>query len=41
MSNKIYKTGIYARLSRDDDKSKVHKLESFSSDTVERCRFFY
>lgn len=32
---------LYERLSRDDEKSKVHKLESFPSDTGERCRFFY
>ena len=34
-------TALYERLSRDDDKSKVHKLELLLSDTGERCRFFY
>ena len=34
-------TACYERLSQDDEKSKVHKLESFPSDTSERCRFFY
>ncbi len=34
-------TALYERLSRDDEKSKVHKLESFPSDTGEQCRFFY
>ena len=34
-------TALYERLSRDDDKSKGHKAESFLSDISEWCRFFY
>ena len=32
---------LYERLSRDDDKSKVHKRESSLSGTCESCRIFY
>ena len=35
---------LYEQLSRDDDKSKVHKHKSLLSelsDTCEQCRIFY
>ena len=34
MSNKIYKTGIYARLSRDDEKSNRRKAKLFFSASI-------
>ena len=34
-------TALYERLSRDDEKSKVHTDELLLSGTCESCRIFY
>ncbi len=34
-------TALYERLSRDDDKSKVHKQKSLLSSTRKSCQIFY